>query len=122
MSDFLAGMLLAVVCAAGGLTATIIGVKMKRGTLKPNSFAGVRIPRAYRSEEDWYRIQSACANAALPMGFIFFDCAVLFAIQAFLPAVIPFLVPVGIFMPQSILGIALIWRSALTAAKEPTGR
>ncbi|PHP53702.1 SdpI family protein [Actinomyces ruminis] len=106
MADFLTSMLLVVACVAGGLTVTVIGVKMKRGTLKPNSFAGVRIPRAYRSEEDWYQIQSASANATLLMGFMFFDCAVLFAIQAFLPEVIPFLVPSGIFVLQSILGIA----------------
>ncbi|MBM6979581.1 MAG: SdpI family protein [Actinomyces succiniciruminis] len=115
MADFLASVLLAVACAIGGLLVTIIAAKMKRGTLKPNSFAGVRIPRAYRSEEDWYQIQSASANATLLMGFIFFDCAVLFLIQALLPEIVPFMFPCVVFVLQSILGIALIWYAALTA-------
>ncbi|RAX23196.1 MULTISPECIES: SdpI family protein [Actinomyces] len=122
MEDFLAGMLMTVVFAASGVLVTVIGVKMKRGTLKPNSFAGVRIPRAYRSEEDWYQIQSACANAVLLLGFICFDSAVLFVIQAFLPEIIPFVVPVVIMLIQMVLGIALIWYAALTAGKESPKR
>ncbi|WP_136193158.1 SdpI family protein [Actinomyces procaprae] len=104
MFEWLTSSIVAAAMTLCGIALTVTGVKMKRGSLKPNSLAGVRIPSAYRSEEDWYRIQAKCAHPAIAVGVICFDSAALFVVQAIFPSAIPIMVPVSIMSIQLILG------------------
>ncbi|MDU0348996.1 SdpI family protein [Actinomyces sp. MRS3W] len=109
MPDLQTDLLIVVVFAVAGLVVTWIGVRMRRGRLRPNYWAGVRIPRAYRSEKDWYAIQHACGPGVLLLGFVCFDSAALFALQAALSDAMSFLVLLVIVTVQLILGIAYTW-------------
>ncbi|RAX19784.1 hypothetical protein DRB06_11175 [Actinomyces sp. Z5] len=118
MSESLASIILAVVMAVCGVVLTIVGLKMRHGTLKPNSFAGVRSPGAFRSEEDWYRIQARCAFSTLLMGGVGFDSALLFIAQAILSDIVSILVPLAIATVQALLGLVYMSYTAANASRQ----
>ncbi|SDN67650.1 hypothetical protein SAMN05216355_1102 [Actinomyces ruminicola] len=63
-------------------------------------------------------MQYASAPATLLLGFVCFDSAVLFLLQAVLPGVIPLVVPTAIMTVQLFLAIALLCYSALRAERK----
>ncbi|WP_136313025.1 SdpI family protein [Actinomyces procaprae] len=117
MTDLASSVVLACLMVFIAILSTVVGLKMRKGTLKPNSFVGVRTPQAYRSEADWRQIQSASARPVLIMGAVAFDSAMLFVVQAIIPEVIPFIVPVIISIVQMILCIAMMWHASTTASR-----
>ncbi|MDO4901681.1 SdpI family protein [Actinomyces sp.] len=117
MTDLVSSIVLACLMVIIGVLSTVVGLKMRKGSLKPNSLVGVRTPQAYRSDADWYQIQSASARPVLIMGAMGFDSAVLFVVQELIPEAIPFIVPVIITILQMIISIAMMWCAATTVTK-----
>ncbi len=115
---------LAVILAIASVILAVIGTRMERGELPPNSAAGVRTERAFRSREDWYAVQEHAAPMVIALAVAWFDTAILFGIQFVYHDAIPFLVPFGVFLLQSVVGIVGIYRWAARApraADHPSG-
>ena len=100
--------LMSLVLGVTGVGLVVLGRRMSQRRLPPNSWAGVRYEIALRSEENWYETQARCATATMGLGVVLLDSAVLFAIQAALPATISILVPMAITLIQTAAGMAIL--------------
>lgn len=114
MADMIGAFVIAGILAIGSIIVAIVGKKMHTGKLTPNSFAGVRTPKALQSKEDWYAVQSSCSPFVLLLSLILFDSSILFIIQGLLHKVLPILIPCVIMAAQLCGGIALVYRAALS--------
>ena len=112
--------LMSLILSVTGILLVVLGRRMSRRRLPPNSWAGVRYEIALRSEENWYTMQARCATATMGLGVVLLDSAVLFAIQAALPATISILVPMAIMLIQTVAGIAFLHVQARRCAAELT--
>ena len=100
--------LISLILSVTGILLVVLGRRMSRRRLPPNSWAGVRYEIALRSEENWYTMQARCATATIGLGVVFIDSALLFAIQAVLPETISILIPMAIMLIQTVAGIAFL--------------
>lgn len=114
MTEMVGAFAIAGALMIGSVVIAIVGKKMYRRELSPNSLVGIRTHGAFRSRDDWYTIQSSCAPFVLLLAFIFLDSAILFIIQGVLHEVIPILVPSVIMVAQLVVGIVLVYRAAST--------
>lgn len=92
------------------------GRRMRLGTLKPNSLAGIRTPRSFRSEESWYAEQSRCAPYVQLMALIFLDSSILILVYVFVNVFItsfPFWIPAILITAQMVVGVILLCRAAI---------
>ena len=112
--------LMSLILSVTGILLVVLGRRMARRRLAPNSWAGVRYEIALRSEENWYTMQARCAAATVGLGVVLLDSAVLFAIQAVLPEMISILVPMAIMLIQTVAGIAFLHVQARRCAAELT--
>lgn len=112
--------LISLILSVTGILLVMLGRRMAKRRLPPNSWAGVRYEIALRSEENWYTMQARCAAATVGLGVVLLDSAVLFAIQAVLPETISILVPMAIMLIQTVAGIAFVHIQALRCAAELT--
>lgn len=90
-----------------------LAIKMKQRKLKPNSLVGIRTPKSYQSEEDWYEVQLHCAPFVFLLAIVFLDSAVLYMIQGLFLQSVSILVPTAVMTVQVFLGIVLLCRAAL---------
>ena len=112
--------LMSLILSVTGILLVVLGRRMAKRRLPPNSWAGVRYEIALRSEENWYTMQARCAAATVGLGVVLLDSAVLFAIQAVLPEMISILVPMAIRLIQTVAGIAFLHVQARRCAAELT--
>ena len=112
--------LISLILSVTGILLVVLGRRMSRRRLPPNSWAGVRYEIALRSEENWYTMQARCATATIGLGVVFIDSALLFAIQAVLPETISILIPMAIMLIQTVAGIAFLHVQARRCAVELT--
>ena len=112
--------LMSLILSVTGILLVVLGRRMARRRLAPNSWAGVRYEIALRSEENWYTMQARCAAATVGLGVVLLDSAVLFAIQAVLHDTISILVPMAIMLIQTVAGIAFLHVQARRSAVELT--
>lgn len=112
--------LMSLILSVTGILLVVLGRRMAKRRLPPNSWAGVRYEIALRSEENWYTMQARCAAATVGLGVVLLDSAVLFAIQAVLPETISILVPMAIMLIQTVAGIAFVHVQARRCAAELT--
>ena len=112
--------LMSLILSVTGILLVVLGRRMAKRRLPPNSWAGVRHEIALRSEENWYTMQARCAAATIGVGVVLLDSAVLFAIQAVLPERISILVPMAIMLIQTVAGIAFVHVQARRCAAELT--
>ena len=103
-----------------GILLVVLGRRMAKRRLPPNSWAGVRYEIALRSEENWYTMQARCATATIGVGVVLLDSAVLFAVQAALHETISILFPMAIMLIQTVAGIAFVHVQARRCAAELT--
>ena len=99
---------MSLILSVTGILLVVLGRRMARRRLAPNSWAGVRYEIALRSEENWYTMQARCAAATVGLGVVLLDSAVLFAIQAVLHDTISILVPMATMLIQTAAGIAFL--------------
>lgn len=92
-----------------------LGSRMWRGTLAPNYWAGARTTKALQSDTAWYAVQKQCAPGMLGLGVAYFDTAVLFVVQAMYYETISLLIPTGLMLFQSVVGIVFLHMSAAQA-------
>lgn len=114
MAEMVGAFVIAGVLMIGSAVIAVVGRKMRRREIGPNSFVGVRTRSAFRSREDWYAVQSSCAPFVLLLAFVFLDSAILFVVQGVLHEAIPILVPSIIMVVQLVVGIILVYRAAST--------
>lgn len=100
--------LMSLILSMTGILLVVLGRRMAQRRLPPSSWAGVRYEIALRSEENWYTMQARCATATMGLGVVLLDSAVLFAIQAALPATISILIPLVLTLVQTVAGIAFL--------------
>ena len=100
--------LMSLILSMTGILLVVLGRRMAQRRLPPSSWAGVRYEIALRSEENWYTMQARCATATMGLGVVLLDSAVLFAIQAALPATISILIPLVLTLVQTAAGIAFL--------------
>ena len=100
--------LMSLILSMTGVLLVVLGRRMAQCRLPPSSWAGVRYEIALRSEENWYTMQARCATATMGLGVVLLDSAVLFAIQAALPATISILIPLVLTLVQTVAGIAFL--------------
>ena len=104
--------LMSLILSVTGILLVVLGRRMAKRRLPPNSWAGVRYEIALRSEENWYTMQSRCAPATMGptmgLGVVFIDSALLFAIQATLHDAIQILIPLVVILVQTVAGIAIL--------------
>lgn len=112
--------LMSLILSVTGILLVMLGRRMAKRRLPPNSWAGVRYEIALRSEENWYTMQARCAAATVGLGVVLLDSAVLFAIQAVLHDTISILVPMAIMLIQTVAGIAFVHIQARRCAAELT--
>lgn len=112
--------LMSLILSVAGILLVVLGRRMSRRRLPPNSWAGVRYEIALRSEENWYTMQARCAAATVGLSVVLLDSAVLFAIQAVLPETISILIPMAIMLIQTVAGIAFVHVQARRCAAELT--
>ena len=112
--------LISLILSVTGILLVVLGRRMAKRRLPPNSWAGVRYEIALRSEENWYMMQARCAAATVGLGVVLLDSAVLFAIQAVLHDTISILVPMAIMLIQTVAGIAFVHIQARRCAAELT--
>jgi len=112
--------LISLILSVTGILLVVLGRRMAKRRLPPNSWAGVRYEIALRSEENWYTMQARCAAATVGLGVVLLDSAVLFAIQAVLHDTISILVPMAIMLIQTVAGIAFVHIQARRCAAELT--
>ena len=120
MVETACSLLMSLILSVTGILLVVLGRRMARRRLAPNSWAGVRYEIALRSEENWYTMQARCAAATVGLGVVLLDSAVLFAIQAVLHDTISILVPMAIMLIQTVAGIAFVHIQARRCAAELT--
>ena len=120
MVETACSLLMSLILSVTGILLVVLGRRMARRRLAPNSWAGVRYEIALRSEENWYTMQARCAAATMGLGVVLLDSAVLFAIQAVLHDTISILVPMAIMLIQTVAGIAFLHVQARRCAAELT--
>ena len=108
MVETACSLLMSLILSVTGILLVVLGRRMARRRLAPNSWAGVRYEIALRSEENWYTMQARCAAATMGLGVVLLDSAVLFAIQAVLHDTISILVPMATMLIQTAAGIAFL--------------
>ena len=120
MADTTCSVLVSLILSVTGILLVVLGRRMAKRRLPPNSWAGVRYEIALRSEENWYTMQARCAAATMGLGVVFIDSALLFAIQAALHETISILFPIAIMLIQTVAGIAFLHVQARRCAAELT--
>ena len=120
MVETACSLLMSLILSVTGILLVVLGRRMARRRLAPNSWAGVRYEIALRSEENWYTMQARCAAATVGLGVVLLDSAVLFAIQAVLHDTISILAPMAIMLIQTVAGIAFVHIQARRCAAELT--
>ena len=120
MVETACSLLMSLILSVTGILLVVLGRRMAKRRLPPNSWAGVRYEIALRSEENWYTMQARCAVATMGLGVVLLDSAVLFAIQAVLRDTISILVPMAIMLIQTAAGIAFLHVQARRCAAELT--
>ena len=120
MVETACSLLMSLILSVTGILLVVLGRRMARRRLAPNSWAGVRYEIALRSEENWYTMQARCAAATVGLGVVLLDSAVLFAIQAVLHDTISILVPMATMLIQTAAGIAFLHVQARRCAAELT--
>ena len=118
MVETACSVLMSLILSVTGILLVVLGRRMAKRRLPPNSWAGVRYEIALRSEENWYTMQARCAAATVGLGVVLLDSAVLFAIQVVLPEMISILVPMAIMLIQTVAGIAFLHVQARRCAAE----
>ena len=108
MVETACSLLMSLILSVTGILLVVLGRRMARRRLAPNSWAGVRYEIALRSEENWYTMQARCAVATVGLGVVFIDSALLFAIQAAMPETISILIPIIVMLVQTTAGIAIL--------------
>ena len=108
MVETTCSVLMSLILSVTGILLVVLGRRMARRRLAPNSWAGVRYEIALRSEENWYTMQARCAAATVGLGVVLLDSAVLFAIQAVLHDTISILIPMATMLIQTAAGIAFL--------------
>ena len=120
MVETACSLLMSLILSVTGILLVVLGRRMARRRLAPNSWAGVRYEIALRSEENWYTMQARCAVATVGLGVVFIDSALLFVIQAALHEIISILIPLVIMLIQTAAGIAFLHVQARRCAAELT--
>ena len=120
MVETTCSVLVSLILSVTGILLVVLGRRMAKRRLPPNSWAGVRYEIALRSEENWYTMQARCAAATMGLGVVFIDSALLFAIQAALHETVSILIPVAIMLIQTVAGIAFLHVQARRCAAELT--
>ncbi|WP_315065247.1 SdpI family protein [Actinomyces oris] len=120
MVETTCSVLVSLILSVTGILLVVLGRRMAKRRLPPNSWAGVRYEIALRSEENWYTMQARCAAATMGLGVVFIDSALLFAIQAALHETISILFPIAIMLIQTVAGIAFLHVQARRCAAELT--
>ena len=120
MVETACSLLMSLILSVTGILLVVLGRRMARRRLAPNSWAGVRYEIAQRSEKNWYTMQARCAVATIGVGVVLLDSAVLFAIQAVLRDTISILVPMATMLIQTAAGIAFLHVQARRCAAELT--
>ena len=120
MVETACSLLMSLILSVTGILLVVLGRRMARRRLAPNSWAGVRYEIALRSEENWYTMQARCAAATIGVGVVLLDSAVLFAVQAALHERISILFPMATMLIQTVAGIAFVHVQARRCAAELT--
>ena len=120
MVETACSVLMSLILSVTGILLVVLGRRMAKRRLPPNSWAGVRYEIALRSEENWYTMQARCAAATMGLGVVFIDSALLFAIQAALHETISILFPIAIMLIQTVAGFAFVHVQARRCAAELT--
>ena len=120
MVETACSLLMSLILSVTGILLVVLGRRMAKRRLPPNSWAGVRYEIALRSEENWYTMQARCAAATVGLGVVLLDSAVLFAIQAVLHDTISILIPMATMLIQTVAGIAFLHVQARRYAVELT--
>ena len=120
MVETACSVLMSLILSVTGILLVVLGHRMAKRRLPPNSWAGVRHEIALRSEEDWYTMQARCAVATIGVGVVLLDSAVLFAVQAALHETISILFPMATMLIQTVAGIAFVHVQARRCAAELT--
>ena len=120
MVETACSLLMSLILSVTGILLVVLGRRMARRRLAPNSWAGVRYEIALRSEENWYTMQARCAAATMGLGVVFIDSALLFVIQAVLHETVSILVPMAIMLIQTAAGGAFLHVQARRCAAELT--
>ena len=108
MVETACSLLMSLILSVTGILLVVLGRRMARRRLAPNSWAGVRYEIALRSEENWYTMQAQCAVATIGLGVVFIDSALLFVIQAVLHETVSILIPMAITLIQTAAGMAIL--------------
>ncbi|MDO4590261.1 MAG: SdpI family protein [Slackia sp.] len=117
MADSVAVLILIAVLVVAALFFFVLGRKMASGKLRPNSFVGIRVPSAFRSDGDWYSVQFACARYVVLLSFVLCDSALLFFVLGVIIADVPLAVPSVISAIQVAVAIVLLGRCAVKDEK-----
>ncbi|WP_309343328.1 SdpI family protein [Actinomyces oris] len=120
MVETTCSVLMSLILSVTGILLVVLGRRMAKRRLPPNSWAGVRYEIALRSEENWYTMQARCAVATIGVGVVLLDSAVLFAVQAALHETISILFPIAIMLIQTVAGFAFVHVQARRCAAELT--
>ena len=120
MVETACSVLMSLILSVNGILLVVLGRRMAKRRLPPNSWAGVRYEIALRSEENWYTMQARCAVATIGVGVVLLDSAVLFAVQAALHERISILFPMATMLIQTVAGIAFVHVQARRCAAELT--
>ncbi|OLO73457.1 SdpI family protein [Actinomyces oris] len=120
MVETTCSVLMSLILSVTGILLVVLGRRMAKRRLPPNSWAGVRYEIALRSEENWYTMQARCAVATIGVGVVLLDSAVLFAVQAALHETISILFPIAIMLIQTVAGFAFLHVQARRCAAELT--
>ena len=120
MVETACSVLMSLILSVTGILLVVLGRRMAKRRLPPNSWAGVRYEIALRSEENWYTMQARCAAATIGVGVVLLDSAVLFAVQAALHERISILFPMATMLIQTVAGIAFVHVQARRCAAELT--
>ena len=120
MVETACSVLMSLILSVTGILLVVLGRRMAKRRLPPNSWAGVRYEIALRSEENWYTMQARCAAATIGVGVVLLDSAVLFAVQAALHETISILFPIAIMLIQTVAGFAFVHVQARRCAAELT--
>ena len=120
MVETTCSVLVSLILSVTGILLVVLGRRMAKRRLPPNSWAGVRYEIALRSEENWYTMQARCAMATIGVGVVLLDSAVLFAVQAALHETISILFPIAIMLIQTVAGFAFLHVQARRCAAELT--
>ena len=120
MVETTCSVLMSLILSVTGILLVVLGRRMAKRRLPPNSWAGVRYEIALRSEENWYTMQARCATATIGVGVVLLDSAVLFAVQAALHETISILFPMATMLIQTVAGIAFVHVQARRCAAELT--